>query len=722
MKIRFKIIGSLICMIAAVLCILIVVMAVSSKRLRIHGDGMMDDLGSQIEENVKTEMLALAADIGLYVTTVEAEIDNNMLNAAKLLAEVDFLRNGNLTLADLQRLKQVTGMSDLYLSGMNGIFTLSTEPGAAGVSLFDIWDGYRMLVSGESDYLPSSMKIKVETGEIFKFTAIPRYANRGILESALNADSIEKYLQQYLSNNTAIRSMNFFDFTYLTLTQNAAPGQSAVFTKGSTVGSGAKGYAEISGLFGDPSKISLTLDKNSASLYYPVLAGGSVRYVLFIDVDSSGYFKSERLLAAPLSALLDESAVLNRISFSAVFVLLVLFAVIISLMVGRLLSPLGFFTGLLASFAEGNFSVAVPEKFLKQKNEMGEMALSFRNSAEKMRVLVRVIREQTGALSAIGDELASNMTETAASINEITENIKSMKVNTANQAAGVLETGSAIEHIMHSITALNDNISVQAESVSQSSSAIEEMLANVQSVVETLVKNTANVNILAESSEVGRTDLQNVSSDIQGIARESEGLLEINAVMNNIASQTNLLSMNAAIEAAHAGEAGKGFAVVADEIRKLAESSSAQSKTTADMLKKIKASIDTITHSTAVVLERFESIDREIKTVSTQEQMIRSAMEEQTTGSRQILEAVSRLNEITSLVKRESEDMAQKGKEVISGSQNLEMITREIANGMIEMAAGADQINTAVVRVNEISGENKNNIITLSEEVAKFKG
>ena len=721
MKIRLKIIGSLICMIAAVLCILIAVMTVSSKRLRTHGDGMIANLDRQIEEEVRSELLALAADIGLYVTSVEAEIDNNMLNAAKLLAEVDFMRGGNITLAELQRLKQVTGMSDLYLSGRDGVFTLSTEPGAAGVSLFDIWDGYRMLVTGESDYLPSSMKIKVETGEIFKFTAIPRYANRGILESALNADSIEKYLQDYLVNSPSIRSMNFFDFTYLTLTQNVAPGQKAVFSKGTTVSSGARGYAEISGLFGDSSKISLTLDKNSAGLYYPVLLDGNIRYVLFLDVDTSGYFETEHLLAEPLGDLLNESTALNTISFAAVFVLLVLFAGIISFMVSRLLGPLGFFTGLLASFAEGNFCTGVPQELLKKKDEMGNMAESFHHAAEKMRTLIKMIGEQAVALSAIGDELSSNMSKTAASINQITANIKGMKTRTASQAASVAETGGAVEHIMQSINNLNDNISVQADSVSQSSSAIEEMLANIQSVVDTLVKNTSNVNILAESSEVGRTDLQNVSSDIQEIARESEGLLEINAVMENIASQTNLLSMNAAIEAAHAGEAGKGFAVVADEIRKLAESAGAQAKTTSDTLKKIKTSIDTITHSTAAVLEHFESIDREIKTVSNQEQMIRSAMEEQTAGSRQILEAVGRLNEITSLVKRESGDMAEKGREVIGESKNLEIITGEITDGMTDMAAGADQINTAVIRVNEISGENRRNIAALSEEVAKFK-
>jgi methyl-accepting chemotaxis protein len=257
--------------------------------------------------------------------------------------------------------------------------------------------------------------------------------------------------------------------------------------------------------------------------------------------------------------------------------------------------------------------------------------------------------------------------------------------------------------------------------VAQASSAIEEMLANIQSVTNTLVKNGDNVKALSKASEVGRSGLMDVAQDIKEISKESEGLLEINAVMENIASQTNLLSMNAAIEAAHAGESGKGFAVVADEIRKLAENSGEQSKTISAVLKKIAASIGTITTATDDVLSRFEAITTGIKTVAEQEDTIRAAMEEQMAGSKQILAGVAKVNEITGDVKNGAQVMLEGSQQVITESRNLESATQEITGGMNEMAAGADQINTAVEDVNKLSAHNRDGISVLMGEVAKFK-
>jgi methyl-accepting chemotaxis protein len=370
------------------------------------------------------------------------------------------------------------------------------------------------------------------------------------------------------------------------------------------------------------------------------------------------------------------------------------------------------------SEGEGDLTRTIPTG---AKDEVGDLARYFNLTLEKIKKMVMMIKQQAARLHDIGGSLAANMTETAAAVNQIDVNIQNIKGRVVNQSASITETGAAMERITVTIGKLNEQVEQQSSSVSQSSSAIEEMLANIQSVTNTLVKNAGSVQGLIEASDVGRTGLRDVAADIQEIARESEGLLEINAVMKNIASQTNLLSMNAAIEAAHAGEAGKGFAVVADEIRKLAESSGEQSKTIGTVLKKIKGSIDKITHSTGTVLDKFEAIDGGVKTVSDQEASVRNAMEEQGAGSRQVLEAIGRLNEITQQVKGGSEEMLEGSRRVIRESKNLETVTAEITNRMNEMASGANQINEAVNQINGLSGQNRDNIDILVQEVSRFK-
>jgi methyl-accepting chemotaxis protein len=393
--------------------------------------------------------------------------------------------------------------------------------------------------------------------------------------------------------------------------------------------------------------------------------------------------------------------------------------VIVAIIAGRsITAPLTRMTEIVHHTGSGDLTRRV---IVKSKDEIGELADGFNIMLDNIKNLITTIKKESEHLSGIGDALAGSSVKTSAAVKEITSNIQAIQNLAVNQSASVTETNATMEQISGNIQKLNDHVEHQTESVSRSSSAVEEMLANIQSVTQTLYKNTDKVNELTEASGVGRGGLQTVVSDVQEIAHESEGLLEINSVMENIASQTNLLSMNAAIEAAHAGEAGKGFAVVAGEIRKLAEGSSEQSKTIVAVLNKIKSSIEKISHSTSGALETFEAIEGGIKTVSEQEENIRGAMEEQGAGSKQILESIGQLNEITRQVKSSSEEMLEGAKEIISEGRNLERATGEITGGMEEMAASAGQINAAVNEVNSISGQNKEIIDNLVIAVSRFK-
>jgi methyl-accepting chemotaxis protein len=426
------------------------------------------------------------------------------------------------------------------------------------------------------------------------------------------------------------------------------------------------------------------------------------------------------LIGASESYIMREVNAITRFTIILTVIALALNSAITFFTLNKVTKPIVKVADTLRDISEGEGDLT---RMIEENgnDEVTELARYFNKTLEKIKNLVLTIKGQTVTLSGMGGELAGNMTETAAAINEIASNIHSIKGRVINQSASVTQTNATMGQITVNIDKLNDHVEEQSSSMARSSSAVEEMITNIRSVTDTLEKNGASVKQLTSASDAGRASLQNVASDIREIAEQSGELLKINAVMKNIAGQTNLLSMNAAIEAAHAGEAGKGFSVVAAEIRKLAEDSSEQSRTVNLVLKKTKESIDKITESVGNVLVKFEAIDAGVKTVSEQAEHIRIAMEEQDQGSKQIMDTFVHLNDITRQVKTGSSQMLEGSKEVIQESRNLEQVTQEITGGMNEMAVGAEQINMAVDRVNAISGKTRDNIDILVREVSRFK-
>ncbi|MCL1813083.1 MAG: methyl-accepting chemotaxis protein [Treponema sp.] len=429
-------------------------------------------------------------------------------------------------------------------------------------------------------------------------------------------------------------------------------------------------------------------------------------WTLFVSIEKSDF---EEAVSGMRNIILGIGAICTLIGIG------------VAIPIGRSIAkPVIRIAGTLKDISEGEGDLT-RSIIINSKDEFGNLAHYFNQTLVKIKNLVINIRKEAGILSAIGSDLASNMNESAAAVNEINANIQSIKGRILTQSASVSETHATMEQVVNNIDKLNGLVEKQSGNVSRASSSIEEMASNIQSVTSTLADNAANVVTLRESSEAGRTGLQEVAENIQEISRQSEGLMEINAVMENIASQTNLLSMNAAIEAAHAGESGKGFAVVAGEIRKLAESSGVQSKTIGVVLQKIKTSIDKILKSTENVLTRFEAIDSSVKVVTDQEEQVRGVMETYGVRSKQIVGDTGEVSEITKQVRTRSQEMHLGATEVIKESNELEKVTQEIASGMNEMANGADEINIAVHQVNEISVKNREGIEHLIREVSRFK-
>ena len=449
-----------------------------------------------------------------------------------------------------------------------------------------------------------------------------------------------------------------------------------------------------------------------------------IRYYTFMgtrDIASAAVMKTTGwnvVIEAPVKEFLDTINILRIGVIIAALVILLAALVIVSIFSRKLVRPIQNSVPVLQKIAQGDFTVRLP---LHGNNEITDMFEYFNETIAKIGTSIQSVGVNSNTMEDIGNELASNMTETASAVHQISANIDGVKQQALTQADSVTETAATIEEIVRTIKQLNNSIETQAASVAESSASIEQMVANIASIGQTLDKTDEVVKELTAATGDGKDTLVTSNSVTQKIAEESGSLMEASSVIQHIASQTNLLAMNAAIEAAHAGEAGKGFAVVADEIRKLAEDSATQGKTITATLKNLSGEIETLSASSKTVEEKFNAIFNLAEQVKEMSARLTEAMREQENGSKEVLTAIRDINMVTNQVNDGSAEMLRGGENVAQEMQKLDELTRVITDSMNEMASGAVQISNAVQEVNEITQKNKHSIENLSNEVKKFK-
>ena len=365
---------------------------------------------------------------------------------------------------------------------------------------------------------------------------------------------------------------------------------------------------------------------------------------------------------------------------------------------------------MIATFVAAYANLWLTEKHRQEIEEKGQ---EIQNRLEQTNSLLKANQ----SAMALGDQLTTVAQKTLTALESSQQDLNRIQQesNTLNQELS--STHQGFLGMQERSQAVKEFVLNQNAMVSQSSAAMEEMSASMNTISGISRNKKSSTDGLVKTANSGEEEMNRAMAAIQGLAQSSGNVLELIGVIKNVASQTNLLAMNAAIEAAHAGEAGRGFAVVADEIRKLAETTAGNTKLITDTLKKNSEDIRQATEINKNAGQYFHQITEEIRLVAQSMDEILHGVEEMTQGSREVMLGMSNVKSASEKAELSVEEMMHT---LGANDQSVNTVMNQ-ANIMSEKIQSLSQqlniITQESLSLQELGQKNKEHMLQLERQL-----
>lgn len=335
--------------------------------------------------------------------------------------------------------------------------------------------------------------------------------------------------------------------------------------------------------------------------------------------------------------------------------------------------------------------LTVDQVQVKSQDEVGQLAVSINTMADNIRNLIREAADISEKVTASSEEMASSSGEMMNGIEQVSATTEELASGSTNQAMHAAETLAMITQVSQGAQEIAEDSATMRESSEQANEASGKGLQSVNQAIEQMqaiegkVSSTANI--------------------VRSLGEKSQEINQILGVINNIAAQTNLLALNAAIEAARAGEHGRGFAVVADEVRKLAEQSSESTNQIADIIQSVQQEASQAEQSMNEVVQEVQVGSEVIDNNGQAFGAIAKVIEEMAARIAQVASASKQINERTNQALQSVENIASISEESSAGAEELaatmeqQSVSSQEINGMADnLATMAEQLNTSIAK------------------------